>query len=128
VPAIRILSVGQCSYDDGNIRRSLALPLEAEVVAVDTHDQARKTLLGSRFDLILVNRVGDSDGAIGLDLVRDLKQEPAHAAIPTMLVSNFADAQSQAIALGAAPGFGKTDLGTNKAIDAIRQALAGPTA
>jgi hypothetical protein len=45
-----------------------------------------------------------------------------------MLVSNFADAQSQAIALGAAPGFGKNDLGTNKAIDAVRHALAGPTA
>ena len=40
-----------------------------------------------------------------------------------MLVSNYAEAQSQAISLGATPGFGKSDLGNPKARDALAPIL-----
>ena len=40
-----------------------------------------------------------------------------------MLVSNYADAQKQAVAAGARPGFGKAELNSSKAVDAIAAAL-----
>ena len=41
-----------------------------------------------------------------------------------MLVSNYPEAQAQAVALGALPGFGKADLGKSRARDALAPILA----
>ena len=41
-----------------------------------------------------------------------------------MLVSNYHDAQQAAVAVGAVPGFGKRELGTPKAAQLLREALA----
>jgi len=122
-PQPRILSVGQCSADHGSISSTLSRTLGARVVGVDTAAEALDALRTPSFDLVLVNRVGDLDGAPGLDLIRALKADPAAAGVPVMLVSNYADAQAQAEALGAARGFGKADLGTPGSIAAIRAAL-----
>lgn len=75
-------------------------------------------------DLLLVNRKldGDFDTGSGLDLIRVLMALPqGRAAI--MLVSNHADAQSQAEALGAAPGFGKAKAGAPEAAQRMRTAV-----
>jgi DNA-binding NarL/FixJ family response regulator len=126
VPQFRILSVGQCGYDDSRIRRYLGQPLDAEVVAADTHDEAWQALSTEAFDLVMVNRVGDTDGAPGIELIRKLKSDASTLSLPVMLVSNFPSAQGEAANLGATPGFGKDDLGTSRAVDAIRHALARP--
>ena len=128
MPRIRILSVGQCGFDNSQIRQSLGKPLDAEIIAADTHRDATEALRVGGIDLVLVNRIGDADGALGLDLIRIIKNDTATASIPTLLVSNFSSAQHEAMAIGAAPGFGKDDLGTKKEIEAIRQALTGLTA
>jgi CheY-like chemotaxis protein len=124
----RILSVGQCGFDGARLRRELGSALGAEVVAADTHDEARDLLRQAAFDLVLINRVGDLDGAPGLDLIRSLKADAATAPVPVMLVSNYADAQDEAIRAGAAPGFGKADLGAPRALVAIRRALGATAA
>ena len=120
---VRILSVGQCGMDHGQIGRALGRPLDAEVIAADTHEDARRKLAAGAFDLVLVNRVGDLDGAPGLDLIRDLKADPATAGVPAMLVSNYPDAQAEAVSAGAVAGFGKSDLGTARALDQVRATL-----
>ncbi len=127
MPRPRILSVGQCGYDHGQITRQLSQNFDAEVVAADTHAEALDALDESAFDLVLVNRVGDADGAPGLDLIRALKARAgsASAAPAVVLVSNFADAQAQARSLGALDGFGKSDLGRPAFLDAIRRGLGG---
>ena len=61
--APRILSVGQCSADHGAISGTLARLLNARVTKADTATEALDALRASAFDLILVNRVGDLDGA-----------------------------------------------------------------
>ena len=75
-------------------------------------------------DLMLVNRKldGDFDTGSGLDLIRELMALPRRRAV-IMLVSNHADAQSQAEALGAAPGFGKAKAGTPEAAQRMRTAV-----
>jgi hypothetical protein len=46
-----------------------------------------------------------------------------------MLVSNYAEAQAAALAAGAAPGFGKREIGTPKVKELLRSALSlTPTA
>jgi two-component system chemotaxis response regulator CheY len=116
--------VGQCGYDHGQISRSLARALDAEFVRAETHAQALLALQSQGpFDLVLVNRVGDADGAPGLDLIRRLKADPGSSQVPVMLVSNYQDAQLQAMEAGALRGFGKSDLGSGREIEALRAAF-----
>jgi two-component system, chemotaxis family, chemotaxis protein CheY len=106
----RVLSVGQCGVDHGSISRYLEAAFDAQVADAATGDQALETLRSERFDLVLVNRIGDLDGAPGVDFIRSVKTDHALASTPVMLVSNLADAQAEAIALGALPGFGKAEI------------------
>jgi CheY-like chemotaxis protein len=111
--AKRVLSVGQCAADHGSIERTLQRAFGADVVAADTAAEALTELRGPEpsFALVLVNRVFDADDGSGLELIRRIKDEGELRATPVMLVSNLADAQAAAEAAGAAPGFGKAELG-----------------
>jgi CheY-like chemotaxis protein len=109
----RILSVGQCSFDHGLITRHLRMIYEADVVGADSVGQALVTLRAGNFDLVLVNRIFDGDGTPGVDLIRALKADHELAGIPVMLVSNYEEAQAEAVSAGALPGFGKIDLRHN---------------
>jgi two-component system chemotaxis response regulator CheY len=124
----RVLSIGQCGYDHGSIARQFRGDLGAEVVAASTFREALSALRGSRFDLVLVNRVTDADGSLGLELIRTLKADPALADLPVMLVSNYTDAQKDAESLGALPGFGKSDIGSMEVKARLREVLAVPSA
>ena len=127
----RVLSVGQCGYDHGSISRALQQACGVNVDGADTHAQALSTLKAEpgRYSLVLINRVGDRDGAPGLILVRTLKADPALAELPVMLVSNYADAQAEATTAGALPGFGKSDIGSPKFQEILQPILkpAGDT-
>jgi CheY-like chemotaxis protein len=118
MPAKRVLSVGQCLADHGSISRTFA-GFGAEVVPAHAAAEALGRLRQEQFDLVLVNRVLDRDGSAGLDLIRTLRADEKLRDVPVMLVSNYADAQEEATAAGAAPGFGKADLGR----PALRQRL-----
>jgi hypothetical protein len=51
-----------------------------------------------------------NDGSDGMELIRIAKRE--ELTTPVMLVSNYPEAQSAAVAAGAVPGFGKASLHT----------------
>lgn len=119
----RILSVGQCNYDHGSVVRQLQKGFAADVVGASSFSEALDVLRGDRFDLILVNRVTDRDGSMGVDLIRTLKADPELSKIPVMLVSNYPDAQQKAEALGALPGFGKAEIATTTAQERLKAAL-----
>ncbi len=119
----RILSVGQCSFDHASISRHLGQTYGAEVTGADTKGQALTSLRAGEFDLVLVNRVFDSDGSSGLELIRAIKADPDVAGVPVMLVSNYEDAQTEARDAGALPGFGKADL-LRGAVPALETLLA----
>src|SRR5438552_2303305 len=103
----RVLSVGQCGFDHGQLAHRLREMFDAEVIAADDERDALRKLDAS-FALILVNRVFDADGASGIDFIRRVSE---HTKTPLMLVSNYADAQAEAVAAGSLPGFGKSALG-----------------
>jgi two-component system, chemotaxis family, chemotaxis protein CheY len=106
----RVLDVGNCSADHVAIRGLLTRQFQAEVVRAHSASDALTAFRSGPFALVLVNRILDGDGSPGLDLVRTLKADPQWAATPVMLVSNFPEAQQEAVNAGAALGFGKVDL------------------
>lgn len=116
-----VLCVGNCGFDNGNIGRMLAEHFGANVQTAATSEQALGAVRDGRFDLVLVNRVFDANGDSGLELIKKLQEHEETRATPVMLVSNYADAQDAAVALGARPGFGKNALTQPE----TRAALAG---
>jgi two-component system chemotaxis response regulator CheY len=120
----RILSVGQCGADHWSLETLLQRQFGAEVLGADTAADAKTQLRRGGIDLVLVNRVFDRDGSPGLDLIADLKGDAALAQVPVMLVSNHRDAQQQAMALGALPGFGKAALSAPATLEQLRAILA----
>lgn len=121
----RILSVGQCGADHGSISRVFQRAFAAEVVGVDSTVEALEKLRREAFALVLVNRVFDMDGSSGLDLIKQIKTDEALAPTPVMLVSNYRDAQQQAVEAGATPGFGKSELGAVQMIERVKGVLGG---
>lgn len=100
--------------DHGSISRFLTTNFDVEVVSAATAEQADRRLLQTQFDLVLVNRQFDADGAEGLDFIKHLKSNPKLSSIPVMLITNFREYAEQAVALGASPGFGKSELSSPK--------------
>ncbi|MEM1212938.1 MAG: hypothetical protein AAGI68_11655 [Planctomycetota bacterium] len=122
----RVALVGHCGFDSGSLTRLVRSTFpEAEVAAVN-HDQQLAPPTGGQagFDLLLVNRVLDGrfDAADGIDLIRTVS---AHT--PSLLISNFPEAQADAEAAGAQPGFGKSDLSSPIAAERLRDALTPTT-
>lgn len=118
------LSVGNCSMDEANLRRVLTREFQAELVAVDSADEAFATLTSRQFDLVLINRIFDRDGDEGLALIRRIKSDPSLQSTPVMLISNYPDFQSQAESFGAAPGVGKSTLSTKESLQRLAAFLA----
>jgi hypothetical protein len=76
-------------------------------------------------DLLLVNRALDGDFAEpdGIALIRRLAASREGPAPALMLISNYPEAQAQAVAAGAVAGFGKKELNTPRAAGCLRAAV-----
>jgi len=105
-----VMLVGHCGPDAIMLKTVVqrALP-EASVELVNDQESLDAALAGDV--VLLVNR--ELDGAFhvgtgGIDLIRQLAQSDSPP--PMLLVSNFEEAQSEAQAAGAMPGFGKSNL------------------
>lgn len=120
---LRVLDVGQCDMDHGNITQLLTTAFGAAVDRAHSAKEAIEALTSTEYDLVLVNRVFDADGFEGLGFIQQTQEETATRTVPVMLVSNFDDAQDSAVALGAVRGFGKADLHENATIELLTAAL-----
>ncbi len=116
----RVLDVGQCGPDHWAIKHLLEGELGAEVSQAHHLTDTLELLRQSRFDLVLVNRKLDADYSDGLEIIRRIKADPELTSVAVMLVSNYPEYQAQAVAAGAALGFGKAELRS----EATRQKLA----
>jgi two-component system chemotaxis response regulator CheY len=118
-----VLSLGQCSADQAAISGLLRSQFGADVTAAHTFEDAVARLRQGDFALVLVNRVLDHDGRPGLDFIDQLRQDERLRDTPVMLVSNYEDAQQEAVARGARPGFGKSALRQPDTLDRLRAVL-----
>lgn len=118
-----VLAIGNCSYDHGNLSAAILKHFDAEVRAVSDAGEALGVLADGSFDLVLVNRVLEDDRSSGIDLIRQIKSDTQFGHTAVMLVSNFPDAQAQAVEAGAVPGFGKKALDSPETIAKLRAHL-----
>jgi len=120
----KIVLVGHCGPDSSYLRMTVmkAAGSDAKILMADD-DSELKDALEQGADLILFNRelgYGFQD-KMGVDAIKRLRT--THPAVKSMLVSNYADAQAQALANGALPGFGKREIGSPRVLEVIRAAL-----
>jgi hypothetical protein len=89
----------------------------------DDQRELRAALDGG-VDLILFNReLGYGfEEEYGVDVIKYLK--PNYPALKMILVSNYPEAQQEAIAAGALPGFGKREIGSKRVTQLLKDALA----
>lgn len=121
-----ILIVGHCGYDAPRLRQIVEKIPDTQAIIVNDQQQLSQYLEQKKeADLALINRIGSSDGHSGIEIIKQLTQ--TNPQLKTMLISNYADAQQQAIEAGALLGFGKDSLESPQTQQRIQQALAGET-
>jgi len=118
-----VLSLGQCSADQPVISRLLYDEFGAVTTAAHTPREALDELRRRDYALVLVNRRLNAGGS-GLDFIDRLKADESLRAVPVMLVSNYDDAQRQAVEHGALPGFGKDALDDPQTLERLAAVLA----
>lgn len=121
----KVLNVGQCGFDHGSITRFLQGHFDAQVSPAATADEALGLLRRDSFDLVLVNRQFDADGDEGLSFIQTLKADPQLVGVPVMLITNYPDYAKRAVALGAVPGFGKSELASPGLVSRLNPYLRG---
>jgi DNA-binding response OmpR family regulator len=106
----KLLIVGQCDFDYQRIRLIITKSYEIEVHRADSLDDALQSALDRQFDLIMINRLLDSDRSEGMAVLHELKSNPATENTPAMIISDYQETQGAAVAAGAKRGFGKASL------------------
>lgn len=121
----RVLDVGQCGFDHPRIKQMIESTFGASVdrahTAAETLDLAQQT----SYDLIMVNRILDADGDSGLELIKSLKENSATSSTQVMLISNYSDAQHEAVRAGAVQGFGKNAINAAETKEVLSGLLSG---
>ncbi len=116
-----VLDVGQCDFDHGSIRQ-VCEKLGAVVERAHTGPEALARVAKGGVSLVLVNRVLDCDGSDGVALIPEVLKS-AGGAVTAMLVSNYTEYQHAAMRLGAAQGFGKSQLHEPETAQLLRHFL-----
>jgi CheY-like chemotaxis protein len=102
-----VLDVGNCNPDHSSLTTMLSTHYDVRVLRSHELKDTLETVAKEKVDLILINRKLDIDYTDGLEILRYLKQDEALKAIPAMIVTNYPEAQQEAVAEGAEYGFGK---------------------
>lgn len=128
--SVTVALVGHCGADASALKR-LVSRADKRAKAVRVNDEASlRDAIGSA-GVLLINRVldGSLGTSSGVELIRTLAAARRDAPRPALLlVSNYADAQEEAEAAGAMPGFGKSDLQTPEAASRLQAAMRAANA
>lgn len=120
----KVLLVGHCGPDSSALKMAVkSAGSGVTILSADDQGELRNALDGG-VDLILFNReLGYGfDVRYGVDVIQYLRGN--YPTLRMMLVSNYSDAQSAAVAAGALPGFGKRELGSQRVANLLKDALA----
>lgn len=119
----RILVVGNCDPDFASLRSMLEHNFDVQISRAMFVDEACEILERVSFDLVVVNRRIFADDSDGAQLIDRMIASREWAATPVMLISNFPDAQQDAVRRGARSGFGKSALNDPATIQKLAELL-----
>lgn len=119
----KVVLVGHCGPDSAYLTMAIRSVDKAIQVLAAGDEAALQKLIGEGVDLLLINRVLDYGFAenYGVLLIRRIRA--AHPQLKLMLISNYPEAQAEAIAEGALHGFGKSEIGSPKVMQVLEAAL-----
>ncbi len=120
----QVLDVGNCAPDHASLRRMLTSNFDVQVIQTDAGPDTLAWLRKEPVDLVLINRKLDCDYSDGSEILKQLKADPALSAIPVMIITNYAEHQDAAVALGAVRGFGKLELQQSATLDRLKPFLS----
>ena len=123
----KVLSVGQCNPDHNSIKNYFETNFDCKITRIDSTEDALSELRKNSYDLVLVNRKLDIDYTDGTVLVVEMQKDSSMKQIPIMLISNYPEYQKEAIVLGAVPGIGKLEYGTDFAFQKVSKYLPPKT-
>lgn len=124
----RIILVGHCGVDAPRLEEEVSRIIpSADVVSVNS-EQDLEAIVDEGADLLLINRElpFGFDTEEGIDLIRDLRAQ--HPGVKMMLISDYDEAQEEALEAGAVDGIGKSALGSPEFAETIKRALKGQRA
>jgi CheY-like chemotaxis protein len=124
--AKQVLDVGNCSVDHTAIRSLLTRHFDCEVLQAHGADDTLRELAANHIDLVLVNRKLDQDYSDGVEVIRRIKSSDSTAAVPVMLVTNYAEHQDAAEEIGAIRGFGKLEFNKPETVNKLAAFLGEP--
>lgn len=121
----QVVLVGHCGADALMLEETVKHALGAGVKVARANTSKELGRYASPQALMLVNRVPDGrfDAGGGIEIIRALTSQPDPPTV--MLISNYPDAQEQAIQAGAQRGFGKADMDDPATVAVLRQAASG---
>ena len=122
----KILVVGNCNRDGPRIVAMINHNLKnAEAIEAKTIEKAKEILQRENYDLVLVNRIGDSDKINGLELVGWMQQNTKEQIkkTPIMLITNYSDKMKEAEKHGAVHGFGKEKIDDSETLKLLEKHL-----
>jgi two-component system chemotaxis response regulator CheY len=116
-----VVLVGHCGPDEWMIKAAVGRSLPNASIEMAHNDTELDTFV-TEGSLCLLNRVldGDFEATHGQDLIKAILTKVARP----MLVSNFKEAQVEAVAAGALPGFGKSELNVPQTVALLQEAFA----
>ena len=120
----RVLDVGNCDVDFSRFANLVRNHFQADVQQAHSLEAAIAELRQRDFQLVTVNRVFDRDRSDGMELLKAMKADARLSDIPVMLITNYSDHMSAAVAAGAIQGFGKAQLRESSTLEVLRPFLS----
>lgn len=125
----RVVLVGHCGFDSGSIRQAVRSAVGDDTSLEGVNDQQSLERVANAESLLLVNRALDGrfDAGTGVELIQSLVSRSEAQRPRMMLVSNYEDAQEEAVTAGAMQGFGKSQLHSDATRRRLREAVGVAT-
>ncbi len=119
----KVLDVGNCDPDHAAITAFFTSNFDVEMGRSKLPSDTMSQLKEGSYDLVVINRKLDEDYSDGLEIIKQIKSDPASGETPVMLVTNYEEHQAAAVAEGALRGFGKLEFGKPETVDRVRAVL-----
>jgi CheY-like chemotaxis protein len=103
--------------------RFLTKNFDCQVDQAHGPEDTLQKLRGGDYALVLVNRKLDQDYSDGSEILKQIKADPALQSTPVMIITNYAEHQDAAEALGAERGFGKLEFGDPATVEKLEKFL-----
>lgn len=119
----KVLDVGNCDPDHASISAFFSSNFDVQMGRAKLPTDTMSQLKSGPWDLVVINRKLDEDYTDGLEIIKQMKADPATQDVPVMLVSNLAEHQDAAVAAGALRGFGKLEYAAPETVERVRAVL-----